>query len=1801
LVTTQFSKGTSDGKEFIEMLVVGRKSCTEDSGIVSTANLSNFVIYDSHGDSTYSNGNKGIASGYYRFPSTSTWDSVPFGSLITVYNDQNKNTSITYNDDSTGVATSVAGGGQVSTVQPSYIVPVSWLQLMPVRDIMPSPDSSNLPSPASLVMPPQTNIYLGSQVDSPYLNVGSSEWINSWVGPNMNGGNTGTENPGGFSSPFIKAWFQNLQINTDIKPFSVSLGNNRDTVIDGQYVTTQYQPSCYPFTITFYSQTTPNADTLLWIVKNGALNDTIYHFNDTISGGAVATLHDTLAINLHHDDTVYAYAKSPLHCITPTQQIVVIADTAVNVYPIPLPFVLHFKDSITTPYIDTSGIADSISMVTIGNKTVADTVYYRDSTIWYMTFCKGSVVQFSPISDPGSSGPSDQYKWLVRSKLTNRIDSVASTDSVFIDSSISVGRDTIYCIVTPSLHCTPKPFDTTIIVLNGLDSIAIPTITITAADISICTLGPRSVDSFFVTLTYANGNRDTTSRYNLQWIVNGAIVDLDTSKYMDGQTIDTFIDSLFTPGDSVQAILLAKKTNSCLYDTSLVPTVALRDSSNIVNLTVNPSITPQIVFGITATQNGLCEAPFIDSIKFTAGTDSLAGAGSNPKFFWYLNGVLVPNSTIQASITGDTTTYTNNGKLNYGADTIAVQFVNTDPNQCFVTTDTSALVTLDLATFNPYPPQPSVAIDTPTLCAANLPLSYTFTPTGLQNQGANPSYQWYRNGQLVSDTSFYVDNTIVNNDSISVILTSSVGCATPKTKDTFAIIHISAALTPSVTIPNTPITFCANQPPTITPNPTNGGTNPGYSWYVVGTNGSPDSLLGTNNGPYQIPTINDSTSVIVWHVYTRMGSNASCLAKDSSNNSDTVTLTINPVPNVAPIVGPSSVCQGAFITLTDASTGGNWSTTNPFNVSIQTGLLTGLNPTNGSPASIFYTYINSYSCANAVIFSVVVNPTDVPFDSLLHYNICIGGNDTIYNDSTHGNWVIATNSTATGTIVPGVDANTGRPIGLVTANSNGLLFITDTIVNDCGTTVRYDTILVGPPVLDSISGNKVICTIGGTSQLTAVGQGATSSSWTSNNPSVATVDSTGLVTAVGNGTAIITYSANDSCSILSNSPSTISVTINVGAPTNAGTISGGTNILCIGSSTTQSPFQDNVPSGFWTSDNKLIVTIDSFTGIAKGLATGLDSIRYTIGNSCGSVSVAVVISVQNSYVLPKIQGDTIVCNGETTQYTDSITGGVWGFANPNSPLATIDQQGNLTTSPLQTNNGVDTVTYSVTNTCGTKTDSLAIIIGKPLVGTLVYQNPICDSTTTVLSTVGTRGATFYLWGSFNSSIAQIVGNSDTVFGVKPGTVSLYYEIGNKCDTILSPGNTIFLTVIANPTVPLIAGSSYVCVKDTVIYADTASNGTWISSNPTIAGITGAGVITGSLPGTSTIKYLVVNANGCRDSSTQTITVDSIPVVLPITGVDSVCNGRKDTLKDATPNGIWISNTPTTTISPSGVLVSTQPGTANIEYLVVDSHGCRDSVYTTVLVNPIPTIDSIYGLPTLCVGKSFTFKDSVAGGVWSNTTVAASITATGNVTGLVTGNDTIKYTIVALGCDTTVSSPLGVTTPHVDPIIALTDTFVHKGRTIQLQDSTVPGVWSSVDSTIALVSDGMVTGENLGTDTIKYTYTDTTGCEASAYQIVTVIDPLNDIYAPNFFNPNSQNVGNRTFMILGKDMTALELKVFSPWGELLFETSDPSSTGWDGANKHGGVVPTGVYVYTARITLYNGTVMNKKGSVNLIRQ
>ncbi len=343
-------------------------------------------------------------------------------------------------------------------------------------------------------------------------------------------------------------------------------------------------------------------------------------------------------------------------------------------------------------------------------------------------------------------------------------------------------------------------------------------------------------------------------------------------------------------------------------------------------------------------------------------------------------------------------------------------------------------------------------------------------------------------------------------------------------------------------------------------------------------------------------------------------------------------------------------------------------------------------------------------------------------------------------------------------------------------------------------------------------------------------------------------------------------------------------------------------------------------------------------------------------------------------------------------------------------------------------------------------------------------------------------------GTSNGSTTTPVGCSYTPTIGFTGTDS-FSVVVTDC---MGASDTTMIRVTLNSGATPITGVPTVCIANTTTLSNSATGGTWVSSNSAVATIGSiSGIVSGVAAGTSTITYQL--GVGC--SPTVVVTVTPVPGV--ISGSSSVNVGATITLTNTTTGGVWSSsNTGVAAVgSATGVVSGVSAGTSTITYSLAS--GCF--ALTTVTVNSV--VLAITGPSVVCESSAITLTSATPGGIWTsaNTAIATVGSISGIVTGVSSGTALISYTISGTTATHIVTvSPL----PNAGSITGVSS--VCEGATTSLTNVTTGGVWSS-SSTNATVVAGVVTGVTAGTATISYAVTNSCG---TAYATKTMtINPL----------------------------------------------------------------------------------------------
>jgi len=727
----------------------------------------------------------------------------------------------------------------------------------------------------------------------------------------------------------------------------------------------------------------------------------------------------------------------------------------------------------------------------------------------------------------------------------------------------------------------------------------------------------------------------------------------------------------------------------------------------------------------------------------------------------------------------------------------------------------------------------------------------------------------------------------------------------------------------------------------------------------------------------------DSVSGIVTGVTS---GNSTIQYATAANCVSATTITVNVAPSA--ITGPGSVCVGNTIILIDTTAGGVWSSSNTLlaTAGSASGVVTGV--AGGTPT---ISYQMPGACAATK--TITVNPATGAGIITGPSTVCAGSFIVLADSIVGGVWSSSnTNAVATDSLVTGV--------------STGIDTIMYTVTPMCGPTATATKVIAvnAATVPNSIIGASSVC-VGSTVTLTDIATGGT---WSSSNAN-ASVSTAGVVTGSIAGTDTISYTVTNSCGTAP--PATKTITIN--ALPGAGSITGTTSV-CVGMTTTLS---DAVTGGTWSSSNTN-ATIGT-TGVVMGTTAGNDVINYTVANANCSATATQAITINPLPNSGSITGASSVCVSATTPLGDAVTGGVWSSSNSD---AAIGATGMVTGEAA----GTDTISYTVTNGCGTALPATQTLAVNPLPnsGSITGASSVCVSATTPLGDATTGG----VWSRSNTNAA--VGTTGIVTGEIAGTDMITYTVANECGT--APPATKMITVNPLPNSGSITGASNVCVSAAITLTDVATDGVWNSSNiNATAGTTG--IVTGAIAGTDTISYTVTNSCGTAPAATQIITVNPLPNSGSITGTSSVCVNATTVLSDVATGGVWGSSNTNASVGSTGVVTGEVAGTDIINYTVSNGCGTAPAATETITINPLPDAGFITGTANTCVGSFTSLTDSIAGGVWTSSNGTATVVL-GTVTGVSAGTDTIRYKTTNICGTATTAKTITVDVAPAAPVI-----------------------------------------------------------------------------------------------------------------------------------------------------------------------
>ncbi|MGZ3941634.1 MAG: PKD domain-containing protein, partial [Bacteroidia bacterium] len=968
---------------------------------------------------------------------------------------------------------------------------------------------------------------------------------------------------------------------------------------------------------------------------------------------------------------------------------------------------------------------------------------------------------------------------------------------------------------------------------------------------------------------------------------------------------------------------------------------------------------------------------------------------------------------------------------------------------------------------------PTVTVSSATMCPG---ASMTLTASGAS------TYTWAPSATLSSSTG----SSVTASPTVTTVYTITGTSAASCTATTTATVTIGGAITPSV--PSA--TICAGSSTTL--NATGGTT---YTW-------SPATGLSGTSGASV--TANPASTT----TYTINAANGAC------TGSTTAVVTVNPLPTVT--VNSPSICINGSTTL-NASGAATYSWSPSTGLSATTGASVTANPT----VTTTYTVVGTTATCTAQATSIVtVNP--LPTITVNAPSICPGATGTLtasgastytWNTGANGATITdspssTTNYTVTGTSAAGcvstattsitvlsgltitppsaticVGASTtltasgaatytwspGTGLSSTTGASvtaNPTVSTTYTITGSSGTcsATATATLIVNP--LPTVSVNSgTICIGQQTATLTA--SGASTYTW---NPATGLSSANGSsVVANPTSTTSYTVSGTDGNGCVNTATTTV-----VANPTPTLTLNSG--FICNGSSTTLNA--SGASTYAWSPGTGLSATTGASV-TANPTVTTQYTITGTDVNGCTGTDTTSVIVVANPIVT--VASATICINNSATLTAAGASTYVW--ANGTGLSSTSGTSVNA--SPATT------TVYTITGTAGTCTAvTTATVTVNSLPNVTVNSQTICLGQQT--ATLSAAGALTYSWDP-SSGLSSTTGTSVTG---TPSVTTSYTVIGTDVNGCV---NTATTSITVNPIPTVTVSPGLICVgSSTTLTAGGAVTYSWMPGTG-LSSTTGSSV--NANPATTT-QYTVVgiDANGCVNGDTATLTVVANPVISVASSTICIGNSTNLTANGATTY-TWSPATGLNTTS--GANVTANPTVTSVYTIDGTAGTCTATTTATVVVNPLPVI-TIGSNSPVCVNQTLNLTSSGGPGYfWNGPNNFTSTLQNPNITGVTTAAAG-TYTLTIVDINTCVNSATVNVVVNPLPVVTVGGSTVCLNQTISLSASGGTGYsWSGPlgfgsnqqNPTIPNATPGMA-------GTYVVTVTDTNNCvNANVAQVV----------------------------------------------------------------------------------------------------
>ncbi len=281
---------------------------------------------------------------------------------------------------------------------------------------------------------------------------------------------------------------------------------------------------------------------------------------------------------------------------------------------------------------------------------------------------------------------------------------------------------------------------------------------------------------------------------------------------------------------------------------------------------------------------------------------------------------------------------------------------------------------------------------------------------------------------------------------------------------------------------------------------------------------------------------------------------------------------------------------------------------------------------------------------------------------------------------------------------------------------------------------------------------------------------------------------------------------------------------------------------------------------------------------------------------------------------------------------------------------------------------------------------------------------------------------------------------------------------------------------------------------------------------------------------------------------------------------------------------------------------------------ITADGCLSDTTRSIVINAKPVVTVVQDSVALCPGSNATFQISnpIAGAVykWYSAATGGTLLGTGTTFTLTGATPPVSVWVEATSNSCTSVARKQVKATLLGPLTPANVRVLSKDvNSVTFTWDPVPlanpaSYMVSVRGAAFIPANGLpnlthtvINLRPVDTVSIRVMAVGNASCQTSTSPVVVGQTLPDQIYIPNSFSPNGDGL-NDVLLVYGYVIKDMQFIVFNQWGEKIFE-SRAQNTGWDGTYKGKGQ-PSGVYMYVAKFTLKDGSTIERKGSINLVR-